>query len=422
LRSDLTKACVPCAWRIASDNQDCPRCGGVLVPPRTALEALTDPKKLSTKLGRPTRDLLLYGSGALFSVASIVGGAAVAISSVFLESFQGSYGMAAIMFVLSVFAFTAALMIMLGCVWAILAVPILLVSWLANRGQGSTLRVAAFAHEAGVGHEPPRAKWLDAFNAWILLRKKRLIFGSILGIAAIELLAESFADTPYFWNHSLVDNAKLLGLAAVAQVIALAFLMVPSVGAVQWALWSFDHLRRVRHLLRERGVQELAADLDAHRHALESERGQVDGRVMNADAAPLIAPLSGDECLGFRLTGRVGSALLDDAFVASEVEVQNGDERTRVRAERVILSIPEPTERVQELAPEQKMRVASWLAKLGLPESNDVELGESMLREGNRVNAHGAESREPARGEGYRDASHRTLLDDSDGVPVVIRR
>lgn len=413
---------MPCAWRIASSNEACPRCGGILVPPRAALDALADPKVLSAKLGRPVRDTLLYGSGALFSVASLVGGPTLAISTVFLETFYGSSGMEAIMLVMGVFAFTAAFTIILGSGWAVLALPVLCVSWLANRGRVSALRVGAFAHEAGVGHEPPRMKWLDTFTAWLALRKKRIIVIAAVSIAGIEIAAELCAAEPYFWNHSLLDNAKLIGLAAVTQVIALAFLMVPTVGAVQWALWSFDHLRRLRHLAREHGVEELANDADAHRNALESERGRVEGRVVHADAPPLTAPLSGEECLGFRLAGRVGTAFIDDAFVASELEVQNGDESTAVRAERVILLLPEPTERIRELTPDQKERVAAWLAKLGLPESDDLWLGESLLREGNRVHAHGAETREPAQGEGYRDATHRTLLDDSDGIPVLIHR
>lgn len=52
--------------------------------------------------------------------------------------------------------------------------------------------------------------------------------------------------------------------------------------------------------------------------------------------------------------------------------------------------------------------------------AGDIDLGETLLPTGARVTVYGAESSEMAGGSGYRDASKRTVIDDSDGLPVVI--
>lgn len=391
----------------------------MLVPARVALDTLASDKKLSTKVSRPVRDVLLYGSSALFSVAAIGTGIASSISSVVLDEMKGSTGMVALFFVIGLFAFTAALTIILACAWAVLALPILLVSWLWNRGNAPVLRVAPFAHEAGVGHEPPRGKWQDSFTAWFAARKKRVILAMIGAIGFIEIAGELMDDNPIFFQPP-AQMLKVVALAAVCQLIGLAFLMVPVTFAIQWLLWSFDHLRRVRHLLREKKIESLATDPEAHLPSFESERGHAEGRLVRGDAAPLVAPLSGEECLGFRVEGRVGQSLLDDSFVCKELSVQLDDARVGIRATRLVLVVPPSSERTRDLTPEQRERVEALLARLGLPMSDNLELGESLLREGNRVNAHGAESSEPAQGDGYRSATQRMLLTDSDGLPVLV--
>lgn len=419
MRNDLTKACVSCAWRIAASNEDCPRCGGMLVPAPVALEALSEDKKLSTKVRRPVRDILLYGTSTLFSLIAVGGGIAMAVSVVYAEEMDGSSGMVVLFFVIGLFAFIAALAIILGCAWAVLALPIFLVSWLWNRGRVVVLRVAPFAREAGLGHEPPRKKWLDALDTWASSRKKRLIVAAVGVIAIIEIAGELMDDHPVFFQSPL-HALKLVAFAAVCQAVALAFLAVPVAFTVRWVVGSLDQLRRIRHLMRERGVEELAMNPRPHLSDLQNERGRAEGRLVCGEAVPLVAPLSGEECLGFRLEGRVGAVLVDDAFVADGLEVHCENERVPVRGAQVVLVVAQPSERTRDLDDEQRLRVEQLLRKLGLPMSDDVELGESLLREGNRVNAHGAEVSEPAQGDGYRSATQRKLLTDADGVPLLL--
>ncbi len=145
-------------------------------------------------------------------------------------------------------------------------------------------------------------------------------------------------------------------------------------------------------------------------------RSSVEGRVRLR--APVQAPCSGDACAAYRVVGRHGRSSIDDAGLgAFDVEVDG-----------VVVAHVEAGEGTVDLGAARRatMTMTDRLAKLLrdrtlAPRDASLALGESVLRDGDRVWVEGAE-RERTSPEGYRGTRAVRVLRDRRGSPLVVRK
>lgn len=136
--------------------------------------------------------------------------------------------------------------------------------------------------------------------------------------------------------------------------------------------------------------------------------------------APLTSPVTGEPCVGFRVVGRAGRFVVDDAAVAPFELVTPEGTRVAVLASASELELPvcvsEPTEGAIE-------RVERFLCERGVDVANTgigIVVTEGVLREGEEVVVEGV--LEPPKAIGYRQcASNEVLIGRSD-QPVIVRR
>lgn len=411
LRNDLRRACVACALRLPASWGACPRCRLGTTTPREALEALGSAKG-SLRVDRPVRDALIYVPAALMYVAAV--GVALVLAGLVITDglLQGALGVALVLMCL-VAGFTTTV-VLLAIPWAVWAALVAIVSWVAGRNHRRLLRPAAFPFAAP--ERVPASGWFERGRHRWKDRWKRVAAIAFVALMALELAAELFSRKP-FGQQSTGDSVKLAGGAVLFQVVMLVVLAIP-LSVVLQALVGLEaklvrlvvvwRARRREQRLVEAGPVDLRG----------GTRGTVRGTAHPAGPS-CVAPLSGQRCLGYRLVGRAGLALVDDAEM-SELVVRTGSEEVRVRASSVALALPEPADTIRELTPDQAERVRPFLAARGLELSSDLELAESLLAEGDGVTVHGAAGSEPVAGADYRTSSTRRVLDDTDGRPVLV--
>jgi hypothetical protein len=156
--------------------------------------------------------------------------------------------------------------------------------------------------------------------------------------------------------------------------------------------------------------------LRVHR-ARRAGRGVVVAGRVEADET-LEAPLSGEPCVAFRVTGRAGPGedRVDDAGAIAFTVVTDGGERVRVLA-------PPARVRIATRPRAATAAVADLLEPRGLV-PGALELAEGHVAPGDRVRVTGtptqvADPRAPA---GYRGDSFLRALVETDGVELEVRR
>jgi hypothetical protein len=151
--------------------------------------------------------------------------------------------------------------------------------------------------------------------------------------------------------------------------------------------------------------------------AADSERVRHSGSAQCSE--PLHAPLSGAPCIAYRLVGRVGECLVDDAAAAPFTIVARDGPRVAVLASAGILQLPVHT---TDAAAGALERVASFLRERGVDaQSAPVELAEGLLSEGEEVVVEGT-LESIASGKGYRGIAASELIVGRSDAPVVIRK
>lgn len=367
---------------------------------------------------RPMRDALLWVPALLGFVTTAIAAFALATPPVAEEWAQepsgGVVAFAAAMLVLSLVASS----IVFGVIWIVWAVLVTLVAWIAGRGRAPVpLRPAPVVAALAMPEGSLAARWRRVAGA-ITARQKPIVYGLLIVLAIAELVVELRNPTSIF-RGPLTGVAIAVGLAVAGQVCAGLFL-VPMAGAyvsglrevIDRILPLIDHARRDRMIASAR---DLGAARDAHTRG----RGRAEG-IARSEGDALIAPISGRRCLAYRLTGSAGALLVDDgATTTFAVRTSEGD--VLVRKGTAFVALPPATTTV-ELDEEQRARAAAFLAARSLPfDAGDLELGESVLLEGEPVVVHGAEHTEAAPGADYRSVTTRRVLDDADG-PILIER
>jgi hypothetical protein len=135
--------------------------------------------------------------------------------------------------------------------------------------------------------------------------------------------------------------------------------------------------------------------------------------------APLEAPLSGEPCIAFRLVGRAGDCLVDDAAAAPFVLAPRDGPPVTVLSSACVLDVP--VHRVAA-APGALARVRRFLAERGVNGRADpIELAEGVIRNGDEVAIEGV-LESVASGAGYRGSAHAEFVVGRTDAPVVVRR
>jgi len=361
------------------------------------------------KLGapRPVRDLLLFVPAALGYLAAIVVAVYLTTDSLMTTPFESgalAVGFAA----LALAAGFAGFVVLFGTAWLAWAVPVALVSWVAHRGRPRVLRPVVFAPISPSRHRT--REHARVAYAWLVARRWRVVSSAFAALLAVEVIAQLVAPSPR-GGRTWADALSLIAEGVLFQAVAFTLLGVAIGLAVRGLVAVVDGLERLAadRVLFSDGPG--TARMCEHRDAV---RGQVEG-------GSCIAPVSGRRCAAFRVTGRAGVVLLDDAEMDALV-IRVGSERVGVRAESFVAALPAPTDLVRTLDAAQRERVERFLAARDIPVTADLELGETLLVEDDEVVVRGAAGTESVAGDDYRGVTTRRRLDDSDGRPLLIAR
>lgn len=419
MRNDLSRACAPCALRLPASERACPRCGAPLVDPETALRGLraSAPKQA-------IRDLVAFAPPSLGALVALVAGVVVAATSVRDTQVGGEAFRWAVTPAINLVAFTGVAL----CFAAVLSLPwigiVHGVAWLGrsriatiSRGVEGRLRVEAFPR----GGSRRRSHVGDAVASLraLLVRRWRsaVLLGYVL-LLALELALELATPKPFFVGRSIGDVLARTAVLVVGQALLLVFAAIPLSLGLRWWLWC---LRRGLHALRAtreatepaRGPEAALRQLGMHRSARAS------GMVRASRGEHAVAPLSGRPCVAFRLVGWVGEALVDDSD-GCEMHLEGEGGRVRIRAQTLAVVLPAPEQSCRVLEAEAARRVTHFLRARGLPFDSELELGETLLCDGDTAVAHGSGSYEPAAENAYRTSSQELVLSDSDGLPILV--
>ncbi|UJR82836.1 hypothetical protein [Sandaracinus amylolyticus] len=136
--------------------------------------------------------------------------------------------------------------------------------------------------------------------------------------------------------------------------------------------------------------------------------------------ATLRAPLSGRECVAWRLWAEGPHGAIDDAMaVPFAIEIGGGEPDVEVDAAIATIDLPAP-ERDPEPLPRVDATLARWLLARGVRRPESLRAREAILDAGTLVEV-GASARTETKADGYRGARTRDVLADLPGSPLIVR-
>lgn len=151
-----------------------------------------------------------------------------------------------------------------------------------------------------------------------------------------------------------------------------------------------------------------------------SHPDEIQGRVTHVMGEPLVAPISGQACVAFRLVGTFGGHEVDDADAVPFLLTTPTGERVHIAAPPASVSLPprglQPTPR------HAWPRVVAFMAARGVPQGRQpAALSEMVLCIGQSVVVRGATTTEldPDAEAGYRDTPRRRVVSDTAQRPLV---
>ncbi|MDI1448826.1 hypothetical protein [Polyangium sp. 6x1] len=428
MRNDLDKSCLGCKLRLPATDVVCPRCGGAIVPVADALRTLRSRAGME-RWRDATRTLALYVPAALGLLVSVV------IDGVFLwdqvihePTFpQNALGVGLVL--LASVSFFGIWCLVLTLPWGLWAGLVALGFAIYRHVRFKPppppllvpLAIPAPLRPSVLGRVAARLERLHAkLDAWHNGRSKPSLRIPLLVLVAAMVLAEVLAPTPLIEFTSAKAFANSVGPLVIMMlplvVVARIALMFPLYATTRVT----DRIGAALRLVdaRRRARVDDAPSVEPLREARASARGRASG----GPNPPLVAPLSGKPCLAFRLVGHLDDIVLDDGEAAA-MTVVNDAESVEIRGERFAIALAEPTEKAGSLGPEAAARIATFLAARGIQaEPIMVDLTEICVREGDEIEAWGRATQERSAGEGYRDVVLGRVLDDADGLPVLITR
>lgn len=139
------------------------------------------------------------------------------------------------------------------------------------------------------------------------------------------------------------------------------------------------------------------------------------GRVVAAPRG-LVAPLSGQPCVAFRISGATEWGLLDDSDLASFTMETDAHDETDVGPGPALVDAPLGEETTPE--GDAADRLSAFLAPRGL--AGEATVREGVVRVGDRIEVYGALS-DRAAGDGYRSSKQRTVIRPGLVHPLALR-
>lgn len=406
MHTELTLFCERCGLRLPARLEHCPRCDGALLG-RQALTKTPAFGWLSPV--EAVRALLVHGGALLVYVLSAAG----AVHLTFLQG-GSSNAMAALPWV-ALPALVGGFLgvgIGLGLFWLVWVGFVYLVFFFVPRRGAAPVWVAAPQSDARCYR---LARQLGRLGEWTADRSWRSWLLPPIVWLVLLLAFQLITDPGWFVTAATNHVVKVL-VAVVVGAIVMWLLLSPAlviaVGFLAKLLTDFE--RALLSLWLQRPVS-LAALL-RKRKASASFHGRT------SHSAPLIAPLSGTPCVGFRLLGRVDGMELNDAWLA-DFEVENEEAPSaRVIAAGALLMLPVGAPEEVSLSDEQALRLRDCLDERGIPSPlKNVQLAEALLEPGAGVRVWAQQSEERADASaGYRELAVRVVLSGTDAEPVLI--
>ncbi|MEZ4219380.1 MAG: hypothetical protein R3B13_00535 [Polyangiaceae bacterium] len=130
------------------------------------------------------------------------------------------------------------------------------------------------------------------------------------------------------------------------------------------------------------------------------------------DSGELTAPLSGQRCVGFCLSGEVDGVEIDDAFL-SDFSAAGETKAVHIVSAGARLDLKPGPPTLLELDDATRTRLQSSLESRGLSlPCRSVRLAEAVLSEGNSIRLAGKAQNEPLGSAGYRDLAMRDVYSD----------
>jgi len=385
--------------RLPGTLTGCPRCGRPLNAAASALRK--DQLRWRERLTRvsPVRDTLLF----LPALGAFVAAAFFAFT--FPE--PAGAGWLAIRA-----ALTLGALLGLGGSWVLWALLVLGIGWLlAPRRSLDPLRPVPFP--SAVAATRAERRWRAPFE-WFERHQHvvtPLAFAAAGGLdVAISWLMHGPASSGLsnsirstFINSTILELSIFVAAGGLIGLLSSSF-VGSGVSALRFVLERLDLV--LAHASRELALHE-AVERGLGR-ATRPSRERAAGTAAPLDGGSLIAPLSGEPCLAFRLVGRVGALRIDDSDAAPFL-VREDSAGVAVRAAAWVVALEAPLAAKVVLDEAQRERLAAFLHQRGLP-SGDID------------DVHGAAGRElDPDAQGYRGAEMRRVLSDADGEPVLIR-
>src|SRR5690606_21401295 len=229
-----------------------------------------------------------------------------------IETWDESGGLASALWLMGLLAMSMATVIVGGMAWAPWALVVVSIAWLSSRFWPRSAGVVGVAPFLRAPVEP---RWASALRSW-RWNGRQWAVKSVVTVAlvwlAIQLGCELLSSGPLFEQSSLASAAGMLAIFVAMQAFALGMLVPGSAAMLRALLHAVERLRLAGIALDERRKRAAFANFERVRAELAEEREQVEGRVEQLEEHVLVAPLSGEPCLAFRLCGRAGKFRIDD--------------------------------------------------------------------------------------------------------------
>jgi hypothetical protein len=264
---------------------------------------------------------------------------------------------------------------------------------------------------------------IEAFTDGSKDHLDKIIGVFMLPLLGLQLLTEIFGDSRIINFKSWSDFGSSLLVLGIVNGLGLGVLGI-FLGAFGWFIdKGKEFLNKPPNLF---GYDPSPPDLknDEVLQSITENRPEISGQVAKLNSLEiealgpsvkehLIAPLSGQTCLGFRITGQAEGQPVDDADATCFALITDEQKRCVVQVQDVIVDLPAETNIRADSA-------RGFLLERGLRET-DLSLKERVLLEGDRIRVRGRLSELRVGSAGYRGDEWRLLIDAGDGLPVVIQ-
>lgn len=406
MHTELTLFCERCGLRLPARLERCPRCSGALLQRADYKKAPATPWLSPI---HATRALLVDGAALLVYLLSVAGavhlaffqtgasGALVAVPWIVLPALLGGF---------------LGVGIILGIFWLAWAALVYLVFLFLPRKPAPPSWLAVPCPSAARTRFSTALLWL---GDWMDERDWRAWALPPLAWLLLLLAFQVVTDGAWFVTQPTDHVLKVVVAVALGTVVIWLLLSPALVIAVGlFSKLTIDLDRALLSLLLQRPVS-LSALLKA-RTAAPPHIGRA------LPTAPLVAPLSGKPCIGFRLVGVVDGLELNDAWLG-DFELEHASQaaaRVAATGALLVLSIGTPDD--LSLSAEQSERLSAYLDARGIPSPlESVRLAEALLESGAEIRVWAAQSEERADAAAdYRQRAVRVVLSGTDAEPMLI--